>query len=415
MAELTAELSGGIDRRLAADDVARQRAYPGDARDRQPVHTVYVPADRVVPGIARDWGRQALASLDEFGKDEALLAELAGVDADVVGDVEARVRRKLAMEPVEDLRADLEDGFVPGAGDWDTIEDAAVRTAVTSLHEDWRVGLGSPFFGVRIKSFEPRTRHRSVRSLSLFLHELGELPDNFVVTLPKVTSVAQVEAMVWLAERLETQLGLAGRLRFELQVETTQAIQGPDGRAAVSAMVQAADGRCTGLHYGTYDYSAACGIAAAYQSMAHPVADHAKNVMLLAAAGTGVRVSDGSTNIVPVGDAAHVHAVWRLHARLVRRSLENGFYQGWDMHPGHLVTRYLSTYGFFRDAFPTAAARLRSYVDSVGGGNVMDEPATARALASVLTRGLDCGAIDEPEVAQTAGLDRAGLNALVRA
>ena len=38
----------------------------------------------------------------------------------------------------------------------------------------------------------------------------------------------------------------------------------------------------------------------------------------------------------------------RLHAQLVRRSLERAYYQGWDMHPGHLATRYLATYAFYR-------------------------------------------------------------------
>ena len=66
-------------------------------------------------------------------------------------------------------------------------------------------------------------------------------------------------------------------------------------------MVHAAGGRCTGLHYGTYDYSASLGIAAAYQSMEHPAADHAKAVMQVAAAGTGVHALDGSTNVLPVG------------------------------------------------------------------------------------------------------------------
>src|SRR5215204_6327978 len=112
-------------------------------------------------------------------------------------------------------------------------------------------------------------------------------------------------------------------------------------------MVHAAGGRCVSLHYGTYDYSAACGVAAAYQSMEHPVADHAKAVMQVAAAGTGVRLSDGSSNVLPVGDSAQVHAAWAVHGRLVRRSLDRGFYQGWDLHPGQLPTRFAATYGFF--------------------------------------------------------------------
>src|SRR5215204_1845676 len=127
-------------------------------------------------------------------------------------------------------------------------------------------------------------------------------------------------------------------------------------------MVHAAGGRCVSLHYGTYDYSAACGVAAAYQSLEHPAADHAKAVMQVAAAGTGVRLSDGSTNVVPVGDTAAVRAAWDLHARLVRRSLERGFYQGWDLHPAQLPTRYGATYTFFREATPAAVDRLGRYL-----------------------------------------------------
>jgi hypothetical protein len=235
-----------------------------------------------------------------------------------------------------------------------------------------------------------------------------------VVTLPKVTSTAQVEAMAEVCDALEQAYGLGpGRLGFEVQVETSQAVLDAAGTATVARMVGAARGRCTGLHYGTFDYSAGLGISAAHQSLEHPAADHAKAVMQLAAAGTGVRLSDGSTNVLPVGGTEQVHAAWRLHARLVRRSLERGYYQGWDMHPGHLPTRYLATYAFFREALPAAAARLRGYLDRVEGG-VMDEPATAQALAGTVLRGVHCGAVDPDEVEQLTGVPQARLEALVR-
>jgi hypothetical protein len=209
-----------------------------------------------------------------------------------------------------------------------------------------------------------------------------------------VTSVAQVAAMAEVCTRLEQAYGLpGGRLGFEIQVETAQAVLDARGVAAVAPMITAAQGRCTGLHYGTYDYSAGLGISAAYQSLEHPAADVAKAVMQLAAAGTGVRLSDGSTNVLPTGDGDAVRAAWQLHARLVRRSLERGYYQGWDMHPGHLPTRYLATYGFFREALGPAAARLRTYLGRVEGG-IMDEPATAQALAMTVLRGVHCGAVD---------------------
>ena len=196
-------------------------------------------------------------------------------------------------------------------------------------------------------------------------------------------------------------------------METPQAVLAADGTAAVARMITAADGRCAGLHYGTYDYSAALGIPAASQSLDHPAADHAKGVMQLAAAGTGVRLSDGSTNVLPTGGGDAVHAAWALHARLVRRSLARGYYQGWDMHPGHLPTRYLATYGFFREALPVAAARLSAYVRQVEGA-VMDEPATARALATTILRGVHCGAVPPAEAEEVTGVPVATLASLAR-
>ena len=171
--------------------------------------------------------------------------------------------------------------------------------------------------------------------------------------------------------------------------------------------------RVVGLHYGTYDYSAFCGIAAPYQSLEHPVADHAKAVMQAAAAGTGVRLSDGSTNVLPVGDAEQVRRAWALHLRLVRRSLERGFYQGWDLHPAQLPTRYAATYAFYREGFADAAQRLRRYAAHSEGG-ILDEPATARALADFLVRGLECGALREDDTCRDSGMAVAELTALAR-
>ncbi|MCW2842239.1 MAG: aldolase, partial [Nocardioides sp.] len=126
-----------------------------------------------------------------------------------------------------------------------------------------------------------------------------------------------------------------------------------------------------------------------------------------AAAGTGVRLSDGSTNVLPVGDAAQVRAAWANHLRLVRRSLERGYYQGWDLHPAQMPTRYAATFAFYRGGLPAAAERLRTYVGRQSSG-ILDEPATARALADFLLRGLDCGAVSPEE----AGLDAGRLAAL---
>jgi citrate lyase beta subunit len=402
------DLADTLDRRLAAADAALAHDYPGERAGRQPVHTVYVPADRYHAGLVPGWGDAALAAID---------ADVEGFRA-VLGsgaDLEDRVRRKLAAEPIEDLRIDFEDGY--GRRD-DAEEDLHATTAARKLLEAISAGTASPCHGIRFKSFEAPTRRRGLRTLATFLETLagrsGTLPEGFVVTLPKVTSVEQIEAMVVAASHLERALDLAPQsLGFEIQVETPQAIIGPDGTALVARMVHASEGRCTGLHYGTYDYSASCGIAAEYQSMEHPAADFAKAVMQVAAAGTGVRLSDGSTNVIPMGDQAFVREAWALHHRLVRRSLERGYYQGWDLHPAQLPTRYAAVFAFYRSGFPRAADRLRRYVEQTDSG-FMDEPATARALSDFIIRGLDCGAISIEEVTAATGLDSPRLAALAR-
>ncbi|WP_399094430.1 DUF6986 family protein [Streptomyces sp. BBFR2] len=402
----------GIGALLADVDADLARRYPGDPGTRQPVHTVYVPGDAFTATTLRTWGDEALAALDAHAPDAGALARVLGIPDDLAGPVHDRVRAKLSREPVEDLRIDFEDGY---GNRPDAEEDEAAARAAALVAAAYRDGSAAPCMGIRMKCMEAAVRDRGIRTLDIFLTGLmnaGGLPEGLVLTLPKVTYAEQVTAMARLLEAFERAHGLAdGCIGFEIQIETTQSILGADGRATVARMIEAAEGRATSLHYGTFDYSASCGVSAAHQSLDHPAADHAKAVMQVAAAGTGVRLSDGSTNVLPIGTTEQVHAAWRLHHKLVRRSLARAYYQGWDMHPGHLPTRYAAVYAFYREGLEQAAARLAAYVSKAGGA-VMDEPATAKALSSYLLRGLDCGALDTDEVARLTGLARAELDAL---
>jgi citrate lyase beta subunit len=345
---------------------------------RQPVHTVYVPADRFDARTVAEWGGTARTAVRDHGPlpfpDEIVELVLA----------------KLAVEPIEDLRIDFEDGYGHRPDDEEDAHAAAAGAALRAA--------APPFSGLRCKSLEPPTVLRAARTVDAFLTGLGPPPDGFVVTFPKATSAGHVDAAVLLCRQLEHAHGLAeGALRFELQIETPQAVLGADGRSPLPEMILRAHGRLTALHYGTYDYSTALGIAPAHQSLEHPVADHAKSVMQVAVAGTGVHVSDGSTNVLPVGGTAQVRAAWALHARLVRRSLERGIHQGWDLHPGQLPTRWGATMQFYRDGLPEARRRLGDYLDRRAGGH-LDEPATARAMARFLLRGIHCGALRPADV-----------------
>ncbi|MFH8989818.1 DUF6986 family protein [Streptomyces sp. NPDC017940] len=406
---LAGAVSEGISASLAPVDAQLERRYPGDPGTRQPVHTVYVPGELFAADTIRTWGDQALAALDEHAPDAASFAAVLGLADELAEPVYARVRAKLEREPVEDLRVDFEDGY---GGRTDAEEDAHAARAARLISAAYANGTAAPYMGIRMKCMEAAVRDRGIRTLDVFLSGLldaGGLPDGLVLTLPKVTYAEQVTAMARLLAEFEKARGLtAGRIGFEIQIETSQSILAADGTAAVARMIDAAEGRATGLHYGTFDYSACLGVSAAYQASDHPAADHAKAVMQVAAAGTGVRVSDGSTNVLPVGPTAKVHDAWRLHYGLTRRALARAYYQGWDMHPGHIPTRYTAVFAFYREGFAQAAARLAAYANRTGG-DIADEPATAKALAGYLLRGLDCGALDTAEVTRLTGLTLAGL------
>lgn len=368
-----------IDELLTQVDAELAARFPGDRRAVQPVHTVYVNAADADESTPRQWGAAALELLEQHAE---LLAELSDNTALTL------TRKRLADAPIADLRIDFEDGYGRRA---DEVEDAHALRAGATLRT-----LGLDSSGIRIKGLTMAERTRALRTLELVLD--GGIPDGFVFTVPKLRAAEQVTAAVWVCEALESAHGLPERtLRFELQIESPQAVLGPGGTATVAAAIHRSDQRCTGLHYGTYDYSAACGIAPQHQSLDHPIADHAKAVMQTAAAQTGVWVADGSTQVSPIGTEEQVAQAIRRHHRLVTRSLERGFYQGWDMHPGHLVTRWLATFTFFRAAMRAAAPRLQNYLDRRGGA-IVDEPATAEALATVVLRGLDCGAFEAADV-----------------
>ena len=115
-----------LDSRLARSDEELAGRYPGDRGVRQPVHTVYVPADRYDQGMVPDWGRQALAVLDEHGGGASAFGSALGLPDGLADEVHDRVRAKLTAEPIEDLRIDFEDGY---GNRPDADEDAAVRAA----------------------------------------------------------------------------------------------------------------------------------------------------------------------------------------------------------------------------------------------------------------------------------------------
>lgn len=398
------------------------RRYPGDSGARQPVHTVYGGAHLFSAETPKKLGELALRSLDTYAPDAPTFAEAIGIRGGDAGKVLERVREKLKREPVEDFRIDFEDGYGNRS---DEEEDGHAAQAAQQVAAGVVGGSLPPFIGIRIKPLTRDLAARSLRTLDVFLTELtagtnGKLPDNFVVTLPKIQSLTDVEAIVDVFDQLEDRLDLdAGSLKLELMVETTQTIFDPQGRSIMPRLHRAAGDRLRGAHFGTYDYTANCDITAAHQKMRHPACDFAKHMMKVAFAQTGVMLSDGATNIMPIAphkgkdlsedqkreNKAAVFSAWRLHADDVRHSLINGFYQGWDLHPAQLVPRYGTVYAFFLDGFAAASERLKNFVDKAAQatlvGDVFDDAATGQGLLNYFLRGIACGAVTEQEALAT--------------
>ncbi len=435
--------------------------YPGETGGRQPVHTVYGGAHLFKADSAQRLGALARRSLDQFAPDFFVFANAIGLpgagqlldpldEADAItahleSDPEGarrqhkpawlahtiykRVSEKLRREPVEDFRIDFEDGY---GNRPDEEEDGHAASAAAEVAEGMTAGTLPPFIGIRIKTFSEELRARSARTLDIFISTLleksgGKLPENFVVTLPKITIPEQVSALVDIFEMLESNTGLAGgSLKMEMMIETTQSIINAQGEINLPRLLAAARGRCVAAHFGTYDYTASCSITAAHQHMMHPACDFAKHMMQVSFGGTGIWLSDGATNIMPV--APHrfveggapltpeqieenrmvVHRAWKLHYDHIQHSLENGYYQGWDLHPAQFPTRYAAVYSFFLESLDAASERLRNFVEKAAKatlvGDVFDDAATGQGLLNFFLRAVNSGALTGEEAVERSGL-----------
>ncbi len=428
--------------------------YPGKSLKRQPVHTIYGGAHLFKPETAQKISQLALNSLDDFAPNFITFAkalELKGAESlptkfteinDLVNDAQKKgvtqanpatwlawrvyeqVYKKLNREAVEDFRIDYEDGFGIRP---DNEEDAVAEQGAKAVALGMKKNILPPFIGIRIKPFNEEFAKRSLRTLNIFISTLlaetgGKLPDNFVVTLPKVEIPEQAAALVTVFEELESQSLLSpGDLKMEIMIETTQSIFNTKGEVTARKIANATKNRCIGAHFGTYDYTASCDLIAAYQTMGSPVCDFARNVMKVALGGSGIFLSDGATNIMPVmphrgeniskiqskENIETVHRAWKLSYGHIRHSLSNGFYQGWDLHPGQVIVRYAANAAFFLEQIQESTLRLRNFVEQASkatlSGDIFDDAATGQGLLNYFFRALNSGAID-PEDIEKAGV-----------
>ena len=452
----TTDNIGDINIRLKTANARFSENYPGESTERQPVHTVYGGAHIFKEGTASKMGIGATNHINAYAPnfvEFAKILELKGHDQlpnsqDEISTLEnyfssessegkqkhvghfsytvyQRVLEKLSREAVEDFRIDFEDGY---GNRPDEEEDGHALSAAEEVAKGMASKSLPPFIGIRIKPFTEEQKNRAIRTLDIFISTLSEktngvLPDNFVVTIPKVTIPEQVSALIQLFKILEEKTALSsGSLKLELMIETPQSILDSNGNSALPALVKASNGRCIGAHFGVYDYTASTNITAEYQSITHPNCDFARHMMQVALGGTGIRLSDGATNIMPVGphrpgdgnpltetqieeNKRVVHHAWRLNFNNVTHSLKHGYYQGWDLHPSQLPLRYAAVYSFFLNGLASTSLRLKSFMGKAAQatliGDVFDDAATGQALLNYFLQGISCGAILEKDAEKT--------------
>jgi len=397
---------------------------------RRPAHVIYGGAHLFRAETPAKLGALARAALATYAPDAPSFGRAFGVDdATRAATLRAHVAAKLDREPVEDLRIDFEDGFGVRP---EAEEDEAAERAAREVARAAAGGLLPAQVGIRVKRLGGVTRARAERTLDLFLRALvaaaGAVPTGFVVTLPKVESADEVAALAARLETLEGELGLApGAVGIEIMVETPRAILDQAGTVPLLRIARAGGGRCVAAHFGTYDYTAACGVTASHQSMGHPACDFARHVMQVALAGSGVAIADGATTVLPVaihrGEALSeghrddnqraIHAAWRMHFDNVQESMRRGFDASWDLHPAQLPARWAAVLDFSLRGLDAATARLKVFIERAAQatltGGVFDDAATGQGLLNEVLRAVHCGAATDASILATTGLTPADL------
>lgn len=388
----------------------------------QPVHVVYGGAHMFNALTVEKLGRLALSSFDEFITDAVRLRDVLDSEWSTLfaENIYSRVRRKLTSLPIEDYRIDFEDGYGVRS---DVEEDQHAREASSALVEALRSNKLPSKIGIRIKPLSTASMRRSVRTLSTFTESFCKAGGketglrHLIVTLPKVTSAHQVEALVEILEQLESEQKLGQHFfLIELLIETPEALLAVDGRLPLPSFVESARGRCTSLHFGIYDFTASLGIGSAGQAIDHPACDFARMWMQITASlSPGVGISDGIVNILPIPkhrasqlveiqkqeNQKELEDSWRYNYQQMLRSLRNGFYQGWDLHPTQVPIRHIANHVYVLKELPSAIKRIKGFLERSAQanrvGSLFDDRASVLGLINFAERGMASGILSRED------------------
>lgn len=396
----------------------------------QPLHTVYGGAHLFSSDTPSKLSRLAQNAFETYLPDGEAVSSVFKISTRLAEKTHQKIFEKLKNSAVDDLRVDFEDGYGSRP---EREEDGHAISAAAATAKAQAENALPHYFGIRVKSLAGEARGRSLRTLDLYLTALadsgGRLPKNFAVTLPKVTDPLQASVLADALSELEGRLGFEqNSVKIELMIETRRSLVAEDGRFALPELVKACGGRCRGLHFGAWDFLAEFGITAELQHLLHPLCDTARQIMQLSAP-NGIWLSDGATNIMPIGphrgddltdeqlseNRRVVHDAWRLHFRHCRAALENGIYQGWDLHPAQIPARLAAIYSFFLENIEETGERLRRFVDKAAqatlAGDVFDDEATGQGMLNHFVRAVNFGALTQAEAEALTGISMQLLSA----
>jgi citrate lyase beta subunit len=389
----------------------------------QPVHVLYGGAHLFSEKTFEKVANLAEQAFKYAAPDARALNNLCGEswDDQVSREIFHRAEKKISTSPLEDYRIDFEDGYGVRS---DEEEDSHAISAAKNLAAVAGARLAPKNIGIRIKPLSTAGMRRALKTLALFVDGLHKSRavhasglKHLIITLPKVTNAEQVATLVEILDGYEKEHHLGhGFFSIELVVETPSAFLGTDGTIPLASFLHSSAGRCRSLHFGVYDFTSSLGIGSAGQSIDHLACDFARIWMQIAASlAPNITVSDGIISRLPLVPKENTQdareqfeSAWRYNYQQMMRSLANGYYQGWDLHPCQLPIRHIANTVFVLREFEGAVNRLKTFVARASQashvGGVFDDRASVLGLLNFFDRSVASGVIDQSELTE-AGID----------
>jgi citrate lyase beta subunit len=388
---------------------------------KQPIHTLYGGAHLFNTSTPLKVKEIAQRYFSNYLPNPAELSSIFHIiDEHLARELHERTSVQLNSHCLEDYRVDFEDGYGYRTNEE---EDSDARKAASEAAYSSNENMLPPFFGFRIKPLTKISANRSLRTLDIFLSHffssVKALPENFIVTLPKIESAEQCTIFNEIIAKYEKQLGLPENyIKTELMIELPGALYSPIGTFLLPELVKASGTRLLGLHFGIYDFTSSIQIPAPSQSYTHHACDEVRFLMQCTGNLFPVNISDGATSFLPLElyknpsstieqaeNSSNVGKGWKLHFDNVLHSINYGIFQGWDLHPAQIPARILALQYYFMTNKQQSLDRLQRFVvkaaQATQSGGVFDDAATGQGLLNFVRRGYNCGALTQEDVLST--------------